>query len=98
MGNPLRRGMYRDRLHKTLYIAVAGEIFFFIFEKNGRNRRNGVTNGLGTTNQGAFGGYAEVTRLCFSNKTSLISIFRLCVLKSFFIFFIFAGYSYIGIF
>ena len=67
MGNPLRRGMYRDRLHKTLYIAVAGEIFFFIFEKNSRNRRNAVTNGPGATNQGAFGGYGKVTRLCLSN-------------------------------
>ncbi len=67
MGNLLRRGLYRDRLHKTYYIAVAREIYFFIFEKNSRNWCNDVTDGPGTTNQGGFGGYGKVTALHFSD-------------------------------
>jgi|TARA_R110000744_G_scaffold43156_4_gene97016 hypothetical protein len=46
---------------------VAGEIYFFIFEKNGRNWCNDVTDGPGATNQGAFGGYGKVTALHFSD-------------------------------
>mgnify|MGYP003626066395 FL=1 len=67
MGNLLRWGLHRDRLHKTLYIAVAGELFFFIFEKNSRNWCNAVTDGPRTTDQGGFGGYAKVTSLRFSD-------------------------------
>jgi len=46
---------------KNHYRNVSSELVFFIFEKNRRNWRNGVTNWLETTAHGACSGYGQVT-------------------------------------